>query len=296
MKLFTFYKDDHTRLGVEKNDVLFDMEKVSERIRAERIETDIMDIIYGGDDALERIATLIDATDHTDESLHLQEEAISWGPAVTQPSKIICVGLNYKKHADETKAPYPEIPILFNKFSNALTGHRSNIIIPKTTERLDYEVELGIVIGKQGKYIKEENALDYVFGYCTANDISARDVQKRTSQWMTGKTNDGFAPVGPYVVPKEYVSNPNNLRLTTTLNGEIRQDSNTVDMIFSCEELISYISSHMTLYPGDLIMTGTPEGVILGLPKEERVYIQPGDEITVEVETLGALTNTFVAE
>src|SRR5690625_2195497 len=186
--------------------------------------------------------------------------------------------------------------MLFNKYSNARTGHRTEITIPKTTKRLDYEVELGIVIGKRGKYIKEEAALDYVFGYCTTNDISARDIQKRTSQWMTGKTNDGFAPVGPFLVPKEYVPNPNNLQLTTTLNGEVRQDSNTADMIFSCEQLISYISSYMTLFPGDLIMTGTPEGVILGLPKEERVYLQDGEELTVEVEMIGALTNTFDSE
>lgn len=296
MKLFTFYKNDGICLGVEKEGVLFDVEKVQQQSCNEKVQTNVMDIIYGGDEALKKLTTLVDKTDHTDESLHVQEDTISWGPAVTSPSKIICVGLNYKKHADETKSPYPEVPILFNKFSNALTGHRTEITIPKTTKRLDYEVELGIVIGKRGKYIKEEAALDYVFGYCTTNDISARDIQKRTSQWMTGKTNDGFAPVGPYLVPKEYVPNPNNLQLTTTLNGEVRQDSNTADMIFSCEQLISYISSYMTLFPGDLIMTGTPEGVILGLPKEERVYLQDGDELTVEVEMLGALTNTFVSE
>src|SRR5690625_2477691 len=193
-----------------------------------------MSLIRSGEDALQSFLSYIQQLDYTDDRILLREDDISWAPAVTNPSKIICVGLNYKKHADETKSPYPEVPILFNKFSNALTGHLSEVTIPSTTERLDYEVELGIVIGKEGKHIKEEEALDYVFGYCTTNDLSARDIQKRTSQWMTGKTNDGFAPVGPYVVPKQFVPNPNKLRLTTTLNGELRQDSNTEDMIFSC--------------------------------------------------------------
>ncbi|MBO1004872.1 fumarylacetoacetate hydrolase family protein [Pseudogracilibacillus auburnensis] len=295
MKLLTFNKNGTQTLGVKVEAGVIDVAAALEASPDEQIETDIMNVIEGGSEAIERLRHFIEGLEIREDYV-LNEEEIKWEPAVTRPKKIICVGLNYKKHADETKSPYPKIPILFNKFENALTGHLSEIVVPRTTERLDHEVELGIVIGKTAKHVSEEEALDYVFGYCTTNDLSARDIQKRASQWMTGKTNDGFAPVGPYIVTKDEIENPNDLQITTTVNGEVRQNSNTADMIFNCEELISYISKYMTLTPGDLIMTGTPEGVILGRPMEERVYLQPGDKMTVEVERLGALTNTFVED
>lgn len=293
MKIITF--KDH-QLGVEVDEGVINVNEALRQVPNETVATDVMELIEGGEDALQMLDSYITDLPKSNVPYMKNEQEVEWGPAVTRPRKIICVGLNYQKHADETKAAYPEIPIIFNKFDNALTGHLSNIAVPRTTERLDHEVELGLVIGKTGKHIAEKEALDYVFGYCTTNDISARDIQKRTPQWMAGKTNDGFAPVGPYIVPKKDVQNPNALRLTTTVNGEVHQDSNTSDMIFNCESLIAYISKHMTLYPGDLIMTGTPEGVILGRPMEERVYLQPGDEMTVEVEQLGALTNYFVED
>lgn len=296
MKLLTFKKDNSYALGVKTDEGIIDVKKAVEVFPENGVATDMMELIEGGDEAVRRLEQFVKSLDYKGAGFVKKESEIEWGPAVTKPSKIICVGLNYKKHADETKAKYPEVPILFNKFDNALTGHLAEIEVPRTTERLDHEVELGIVIGKTGKFIEEENALEFVLGYCTTNDLSARDIQKRTPQWMVGKTNDGFAPVGPYLVTKSEVENPNSLQLTTTVNGEVRQNSNTADMIFSCEQLISYISNYMTLKPGDLIMTGTPEGVILGRPMEERVYLQPGDTVTVEVEKLGALTNTFVED
>jgi len=296
MKLLTFKKDNTYALGVKTDEGVIDVKKAVEVFPENGVATDMMELIEGGDEAVRRLEQFVKSLDYKGAGFVKKESEIEWGPAVTKPSKIICVGLNYKKHADETKAKYPEVPILFNKFDNALTGHLAEIEVPRTTERLDHEVELGIVIGKTGKFIEEENALEFVLGYCTTNDLSARDIQKRTPQWMVGKTNDGFAPVGPYLVTKSEVENPNSLQLTTTVNGEVRQNSNTADMIFSCEQLISYISNYMTLKPGDLIMTGTPEGVILGRPMEERVYLQPGDTVTVEVEKLGALTNTFVED
>lgn len=297
MKLLTFKKNGRNVLGVKTEGGVVDLEKALEKHPHPEIPTDIMDVIQGGDEVLTKLKQYVASLSLDGSEAYMLDEAdITFAPALTRPSKIICVGLNYRKHADETKAPYPEYPVLFNKFPNALSGHKQEVAIPKVTERVDHEVELGIVIGKKAKYVKKEEALDYVFGYCTTNDLSARDVQKRVSQWMTGKSLDGFAPVGPYVVTKDEIENPNNLRLTTKVNGEVRQDSNTKDMIFSCEELISYISQYMTLEPGDLIMTGTPEGVILGKPIEERVYLQPGDVVTVEVENLGALTTKFVEE
>ncbi|MEI3613854.1 fumarylacetoacetate hydrolase family protein [Pseudogracilibacillus sp. SO30301A] len=296
MKLLTFKKENTYALGVKMDEGIIDVKKAVELFPENGVATDMMELIEGGDEAVRRLKQFVKSLDYKGAGFAKKEDEIKWGPAVTRPSKIICVGLNYKKHADETKSKYPEEPILFNKFDNALTGHLTEIEVPRTTERLDHEVELGIVIGKTGKFINEENALDFVLGYCTTNDLSARDIQKRSPQWMLGKTNDGFAPVGPYLVTKSEVENPNSLQLTTTVNGEVRQNSNTADMIFSCEQLISYISNYMTLKPGDLIMTGTPEGVILGRPIEERVYLQPGDTVTVEVEKLGALTNTFVED
>jgi len=297
MKLLTIKKDNNSALGVKVSRGIIDVEKALTIVPDDDVPTDIMDVINQGIAGIRKLTSYIDTLNLGDQTPFLLNESdIQFGPSVTRPSKIICVGLNYKKHADETKLPYPETPILFNKFPNALSGHLEKVAVPRTTERLDFEVELGIVIGKKAKYVSEDDALDVVFGYCTANDLSARDLQKRTSQWMLGKTNDGFAPVGPYVVTKDDIKDPNNLQLTTTFNGEERQHSNTKDMIFSCEELISYISNHMTLMPGDIILTGTPEGVIIGQPIEERVYIKPGDEVTVEVEHLGKLTTHFTTE
>lgn len=296
MKLATFIKDGQYHLGVKVEEGIIDVMSALEVYPNPNVAIHIMDLIKGGREAREHFENYLKNLPTKSVNYIISEDHIEWGPCITDPEKIICVGLNYRKHADETKAAYPKVPVLFNKFNNALTGHMSHVAVPRTTERLDHEVELGIIIGKEGKFIAQNEALDYVFGYCTANDVSARDIQKRTTQWMTGKTNDGFAPVGPYIVTKDEVDNPNNLRLTTTVNGEIRQDSNTSDMIFSCEEIVSYISQYMTLKPGDIILTGTPEGVILGCPLEERVYLQPGDEVTVEVEKLGALTTFFVED
>lgn len=295
MKLVAFKSNGKVKLGVKVKRGIIDIEEALTLKKEDLIPTDIMEVI-ASIDAKERLEAYVNQLVDNQEISFLNEESLSWAPCVTQPSKIICVGLNYKKHAEEVKLPHPEVPILFNKFPNALAGHKEEIKIPPVTNRVDYEVELGIVIGKEAKNVSKEEALDYVFGYCTTNDLSARDLQKQTGQWMIGKTSDGFAPIGPYLVTKDEIENPNQLELKTMVNGEVRQQSNTEDMIFSCEELISYISKHMTLHPGDLILTGTPEGVIIGMPKEERVYLKEGDEVTVEVEQLGSLTNTFTNE
>ena len=152
------------------------------------------------------------------------------------------------------------------------------------------------MIGKEAKYVSKEDALGYVFGYSNVNDLSARDLQLRTHQWLLGKSCDDFSPLGPYLVTADEVGNPNDLSIKTTVNGEVRQSSNTSDMIFHCDEIVSYISQHMTLVPGDIILTGTPEGVVLGLPEDQQVYLKPGDVVTIEIEKLGALTNRFVEE
>ncbi|MGE7842468.1 fumarylacetoacetate hydrolase family protein [Lysinibacillus sp. NPDC093712] len=296
MKLLTFEKQGNYQLGVQTMQGIIDIAASIDKNPNFNNLPDVMSLFSCNKEEIVKLQNFIQAIEVEESAVFVDDSQISWGPCVTKPHKIICVGLNYRKHADETNAPYPEVPILFNKFDNTLTGHQSDIQIPNVTKQLDYEVELGIVIGEKIKNVKEENALDHVFGYCTVNDLSARDLQMKTQQWLLGKTCDKFSPVGPYLVTADEIENPNNLALKTYVNGEIRQNSNTADMIFNCAEIISYISRHMTLEPGDIILTGTPEGVVFGYPAEQQVYIQPGDEVTVEIEKLGSLTNYFVAE
>jgi 2-keto-4-pentenoate hydratase/2-oxohepta-3-ene-1,7-dioic acid hydratase in catechol pathway len=217
-----------------------------------------------------------------------------FGPCVMQPQKILMVGYNYRKHIAEVKAEVPTEPVLFNKYNNALLGHGGTVPLPtKVSREFDYEVELVIVMGKTGRDIAEADALSFVAGYCTGNDFSARDLQRKSNQLMLGKTPDGFAPLGPWLVTADQIPNPNNLGLSCHVNGERRQFSNTGDMVFNCAQIVSYISRHMTLHPGDIVYTGTPEGVIQGYPAERRVWLKPGDQIRCEIEKLGELRFTL---
>ncbi|WP_174614446.1 fumarylacetoacetate hydrolase family protein [Virgibacillus ihumii] len=223
----------------------------------------------------------------------IKEDSLSIGPSIDDPEKIICIGKNYGKHAAETGSDIPEFPILFNKFKNALSGDGDTIKLSDVAKKIDYEAELAIVIGKEAKDVSEQDALDYVFGYTAANDLSARDLQFRTNQWLLGKSLDGFCPIGPHLVTADEIEDPNALEISCTVNGEVRQKSNTGDMIFSCKKLISYISQYMTLKPGDVILTGTPEGVILGYDESEQVWLRDGDQVAVEIEGIGELRNTM---
>lgn len=286
------------RLGAHTTNGIVDINEAKKEYPTDLyIPESTMALIESGKEGLHALETFIATLPLHEQSNFLYDELqLEWAPCVPEPKKIICVGLNYRKHAEETNASIPSSPILFNKFHNALAGHRDNIEIPNETAELDYEAELAIVIGQRAKHVSKENALEYVFGYTVANDLSARDLQMRTGQWLLGKSCDGFAPLGPYLVTADEVGDPNNLTIQTEVNGEMRQNSNTEDMIFYCDEIVSYISKHMTLEPGDIILTGTPEGVVLGLPKEQRVYLQPGDEVKVIIEKLGTLHNVFVKE
>ncbi len=221
----------------------------------------------------------------------LKEEGIAYGPVVTRPEKIIMMGFNYREHAKETGTPIPKDPPLFNKFNNTLNYHGGTIKLPvETMNQFDYEVELVIVFGRECRDVSEANALDFVAGYCTGNDFSARDMQYLTSQFMIGKTADGFAPLGPYLVTSDLVGDPNNLRLETRVNGQQRQDWNTNDMIFNCRQLISFASKMFTIKPGDILFTGTPQGVVFGMkPKETRPWLKPGDKVACSIEKLGEL-------
>jgi 2-keto-4-pentenoate hydratase/2-oxohepta-3-ene-1,7-dioic acid hydratase in catechol pathway len=223
----------------------------------------------------------------------LDEGSVRYGRLFTNPGKIVCVGLNYKRHAQEIGMKEPRVPPLFNKYNNALAAHQCTIDLPPkdVAYKFDYETEMLIVMGKAARNVAEADALNYVAGYCTANDFSARDLQLETpsSQWMIGKTLDKFAPIGPYFVSADLVGDPNNLKIKTLVNGEVRQDWSTNDFIFNTQQMIAYISKHWTLEPGDIIYTGTPQGVILGYPKDKQVWLKAGDEIVSSIEKLGEL-------
>ncbi len=226
----------------------------------------------------------------TNHSKIIPEESIHFAPTICHPEKILCVGLNYQSHIEESKMDVPKFPVIFSKFNNALAAHKEKIALPTSAQKFDYEAELVIIIGKEAMNIAKDDALSYVFGYTIGNDLSARDLQMRTSQWLIGKSCDGFAPIGPYLVTADEID-PGHLNIQCEVNGEIRQQSNTKHMIFSCAEIISYISHFMTLKPGDLIFTGTPEGVILGFPEKKQFWLKSGDNIRISIENLGELFN-----
>ena len=208
------------------------------------------------------------------------------GPPLSRPSKIVCVGLNYAQHAAESGMDIPNEPVLFFKASSAIVGPYDPVIIPKNSSKTDWEVELAIVIGKKASYVSEEDALDYVAGYMLHNDVSEREFQlERSGQWVKGKSCDSFAPIGPFIATCDEIEDPNNLKLWLKLNGETMQNSSTSDFIFNVEQVVSYISQFMSLLPGDIISTGTPFGVGLGLNPPK--YLKEGDVMELGIENLG---------
>lgn len=209
---------------------------------------------------------------------------------IPRPGKFICVGLNYRDHCEEQNLEPPKSPVLFAKFANAIANPGDEIRKPQVTSKLDFEGELGVVIGRGGKHIPQAEALDHVFGYTIVNDVSARDVQKQDGQWLRAKSMDGFAPIGPCITTTDEIPDPQTLALRTTVNGVVMQDSHTSRMIFSVAMLIEFISRCMTLEPGDIISTGTPSGV--GVWRNPPVFLQDGDVVRIEIERIGVLQNT----
>jgi acylpyruvate hydrolase len=219
----------------------------------------------------------------------MSRDEVILGTPIPEPSKIICVGRNYVEHAQEMKSDIPEYPVLFAKFANALIGPEDAIEKTPLTEKLDYEVELTVVIGKEASQVKKEEALDYIAGYTIGNDISARDLQKRTPQWLQGKSVDKSTPVGPWVVTADEISDPGKLDVRCYVNGELRQSSNTEKFIFDVPFLVEFISNLITLKPGDIIMTGTPNGVAFGM--ESPIFLHDGDVVALEIENIGRMEN-----
>jgi 2-keto-4-pentenoate hydratase/2-oxohepta-3-ene-1,7-dioic acid hydratase in catechol pathway len=221
-------------------------------------------------------------------------DGVHLGPPVPDPDKIICIGQNYKDHCAEQGVPLPTRPIIFTKFVTSLTGPRDPIVLPRASEKVDYEVELAFVIGKGGKHIPEKDALEHVAGYMAFNDISARDIQFGDGQWTRGKSCDTFAPCGPALVTRDEVPDPGNLALELRLNGQVMQSSNTNQMVFGVAALVAFLSQTITLAPGDIVSTGTPPGV--GVFRKPPVLLKPGDKVVATVERLGSLENVCVAE
>jgi 2-keto-4-pentenoate hydratase/2-oxohepta-3-ene-1,7-dioic acid hydratase in catechol pathway len=300
MILLTIRDGDNLRLGVKTARGVIDVAAAQAALGQGqgdgRLPQTVEAAIAGGEAARSALAYLVtraETADATGSAWLLDEESLTLGPSVPNPGKIVCVGLNYRKHAEETGAAIPTSPVLFSKFSNTVAAPDEDVPLTDAATQYDYEVELAVVIGETTKNVSTADALNSVFGYTTANDLSARDLQMRTSQWLLGKTMDKFMPIGPYLVTADDVRDPQQLAIRTWLNGELRQNSNTDDMIFPVAEIVSYISRHFTLEPGDVIITGTPEGVILGMA--EKRWMVPGDVVEVEVDGLGKLRNRMVA-
>ena len=238
---------------------------------------------FFGNDGIEKLQNWLNKNQ---DLCPIVEDTIRLGAPLVRPSKIVCVGLNYAKHAAESGMDVPQEPVLFFKATSAIVGPFDNIIIPKSSTKTDWEVELAVVIGKTASYVSEENAMNHIAGYVLHNDVSERAFQiERSGQWVKGKSCDTFAPLGPFIATKDEITDPNNLNLWLKLNGKIMQNSSTSDFIFNIQHVVSYISQFMTLLPGDVISTGTPFGVGLGLipPK----YLKSGDIVELGIEHLG---------
>ena len=274
MKLIRFGEVNKEKAGLIINEKYYDTSSFGEDYNEQFFET-------GG---LARLQQFLEANEN---NLPEISKEVRISSPVARPSKIICIGLNYADHARETNAQVPDEPIIFFKSTTALIGPFDDVIIPKNSKKSDWEVELAVVIGKKTSYVKEQNALDHVAGYCLHNDLSEREFQlERNGQWVKGKSCDTFAPLGPFLATKDEIKNVDDLDVWLKLNGKVVQKSNTSNFIFKIPFLISYLSQFMTLLPGDVISTGTPAGVGLGM--QPQVYLKPGDVMELGIDGLGS--------
>lgn len=282
MKLIRFGTEGKEKPGVQLEN--------GTRLDVSGFGQDYDEDFFGGD-GLEKLENWLKANQ---DNCHKVSDSVRLGVPFSRPSKIVCVGLNYAKHAEEAGMAIPKEPVLFFKSTTALCGPNDDVIIPKNSEKSDWEVELAIVIGKKASYVEEADAFNHVAGYVLHNDVSERAFQiEKEGQWCKGKGCDTFAPMGPFIATKDEIPNPNNLNLWLDLNGERLQDSSTSDFIFNVQEVVSYISQYMTLLPGDIISTGTPFGVGLGFNPPK--YLKPGDVMELGIEGLGTSKQTAKA-
>ncbi len=325
MKLLTFRKrgEKTTRTGgVSAHGEIVDLTSAYASYLYERGETnpipfanayipmDMIEFIKGGQTSLKAAETAIAYTAEkrdkgsplglNSEKLLMSEEEIDFLPPILRPGKMISAGMNYRDHLSDSGMAAPEMPVAFSQLSSAFVGHRGEILWTKKTPALDYEIELAFIIGKKGKYIRRDEAIEYVYGYTIYNDLSERSLQfpeMKNGLLLGAKNMDTFAPIGPWIVTKNEIKDPHKLTMILRVNGEIRQNSNTKHMIYDISDQIAYWSSLMTLYPGDILATGTPSGVALGRkPSPEPYYLKAGDIVEAEIEGLGVLMNKVIKE
>ncbi len=279
MKLIRFGTPGNEKPGLEVNGIRYDVSHLVEDYTED----------FFANDGISKLKKEFDQ--RTSAQVEIE---VRLGAPVCKPGKIICIGLNYRKHAEESGMAIPREPVVFFKATSSITGPYDHIIIPKNSTKTDWEVELAVVIGRRANYISKEEALDFVAGYTLHNDVSEREFQlEKGGQWVKGKSCDTFAPLGPYLVTRDEITDPNNLRLWLSVNGKMLQDSHTSDFVFNVQEVISYLSQFMSLMPGDIISTGTPAGVGLGF--DPPVYLNDGDEIELGIDGLGIAQQTVKA-
>jgi 2-keto-4-pentenoate hydratase/2-oxohepta-3-ene-1,7-dioic acid hydratase in catechol pathway len=249
----------------------------------------MLDVLAGGPGARAKIESWVKSS-----GAPVPLSSVTLLAPVPRPPKLICVGLNYRDHAIESKMEIPKVPTIFSKFPSAVIAAGQRIVLPKNSAQPDYEAEFAFVIGRGGRHIPAERWQEHVFGYTVINDVSARDFQMATSQWLMGKTFDTFAPMGPHIVSADEIPDPHALDISLTINGEVLQHSNTRELIFKIPELVAFLSSVFTLEPGDVVSTGTPAGV--GVARKPPRFLRPGDDVVVRVERIGELRNPVVAE
>ncbi|MEH7414918.1 fumarylacetoacetate hydrolase family protein [Neobacillus drentensis] len=312
MRLATVSIEGEQRIAAVVNEEYIDLNKACELLfeskgqaRAKQIAEayippNMIGFLQGGEDSTNLAKESIEYVQNNDFSeevkrkLYYQGKQVKLESPIQKPEKIICVGLNYREHIEEMGREIPTIPVVFAKYNNTIIAPGDPILKPKVSDALDHEAELVVVIGKKGKYISEEEAMDYVAGYTVGNEATIRDFQKRTKEWLQGKTFDTTLPLGPHLVTKESLPNPDNCDLVLTLNGEERQRSNTKNLVFTIPYLINFLSNIMTLEVGDIICTGTPGGV--GQARNPQSWMKHGDIVRVEIEGIGALENPIVNE
>ena len=284
MHLVSFAVEGRPRIGAKSGSLVYDLDDLNPEL-----PTDMLRFLSGGSPLLDAAELVVSRGEGG-----VEVESLKILAPISNPEKVICIGLNYADHAEESGMAIPTEPVVFSKFASSIVGPTDPIESPPSSTKLDYEAELVVVIGKSGRHISEADAFDYVAGYTVGHDVSARDYQleKPAGQWILGKTFDTFAPIGPCIVTRDEIPDPHNLEIRCILNGEIAQDSNTRQLIFRIETLISYLSHVFTLNPGDLIFTGTPPGV--GMGKDPQVWLIPGDDVVCEIDGLGRIDNNVI--
>ncbi|SDH16597.1 acylpyruvate hydrolase [Alteribacillus persepolensis] len=313
MKLVMFQlkseEKENQRIGVVENDVVVDLQKAyaallkdGGSVRAEEMAKTVFpsetaEFLKGGEKSLEEakyvLSSVENASDEWKKQCTFPRDEVKLNAPVQAPQKILCVGHNYREHILEMGRDLPEYPVSFAKFANTIIGPEDDIPKYDISDQLDYEAEFAIVIGKRACNVKKEDALDYVAGYTVANDVTYRDLQRRTLQWLQGKSVDGTAPLGPWLVTSDELTDPSNLEISLSVNGEERQRSNTKNLVFSVEDLVEFFSGLMTLEPGDVILSGTPGGV--GFARDPKTFMKDGDVCTVNIDSVGTLENRVKA-